>query len=192
MAPLSLTTILLALAPALALAGQPCRVFKKASHSREEVQKTIDAFLAAVGGVDNGSTPGAQGAGFRSVNWDAPIVPFLFPAQFFNLAVPRGLKYEVDGCDMAVSNPSPDDPTAALFKGDVRLDSFNRRNKQQFAPFSGERIFCPFEKSEVEAEFYVPGTLHEATTKAFGTVALDVDHFDRSVMTAYDVHGRAI
>lgn len=68
-----------------------CKVFYKASDKKWQVQNEINKFLNEIGGVDNASAPGDQGSGFRSINWDAGIVPFDFPSEFFNEDVTRGI-----------------------------------------------------------------------------------------------------
>ena len=87
-----------------------------------DIATTVADFQAALGGINNGNASGPIAEGFRQINWDANIVPFDMPGDFFNKTVTRGaeLTTGVDS-EFRVSNPDPADPGAP----DNRFDSIN-------------------------------------------------------------------
>lgn len=134
-----------------------------------DVNGAIADFQAAVGGADNGNASGSQANGFRSINWDAPIVPVFpnaFPADFFNnianFPPTRGLIVGAGGNGLNASN---DD-----------FASLNASYGAQFNAFSNANTFSPTSTNALWARFEVPNaTGVPAATAGFGAVFSDID-----------------
>src|SRR4030095_13075183 len=63
----------------------PPKVFQAAGPNSDSIQSSVDAFRAALKGVNNGNSPGPLLLGRREINWDgggnvdattAPVTPF--------------------------------------------------------------------------------------------------------------------
>lgn len=130
----------------------------------------ITNFQAALGGADNGNTAGSQATGFRSINWDAgivPVQPALFPFDFFNnanLAPPtRGLIVGAGGNQLLASNND--------------FLNLNADYPNQFNTFSGNNTFSAASTQNLWARFEIPGTTGvPAAVTGFGAVFCDVDN----------------
>ena len=134
---------------------------------------TVDFYRDQVGGPNNGNALGPIAGGRREINWDAGIVPFDMPGDFFNSPpTTRGAVLSTPGSGFAVSDPSDSDDPAF---GDKEFNSFDAGNPIQFTTFSADRLFTAVGSTEVEVTFFVPGTDTQGTVDAFGAVFTDVD-----------------
>jgi hypothetical protein len=139
------------------------------SSGTANVNQSIADFQATVGGVDNANASGSQATGFRSVNWDAPIVPVFpnaFPPDFFNnianFPPTRGLVVGAVGNGL---NASDDD-----------FASLNADYADEFNAFSGTKTFSPTSTNVLYARFEVPNaTGVPGSHVGFGAVFSDVD-----------------
>lgn len=139
------------------------------SSGTANVNQSITEFQALIGGSANGNTAGSQATGFRSVNWDAGIVPVFpdaFPFDFFNNAntapPTRGLIVGAGGNGL---NASDDD-----------FASLNPNYADEFEAFSTAKTFSPTSTNILWANFEIPGaTGVPAATAGFGAVFSDVD-----------------
>ncbi len=147
-----------------------------------DIQATVDAFRAALGDPNNGNAPGAQPAGRREINWDADIVPFDFPGDFFNTVVTRGAVFSTPGTGFRVSNDGIDN----------EFDTFNPTYPDQFTTFSSPRLFSALNSTTVEGHFFISGTDSPATVSGFGAVFTDVDDIGSSWIDFYDGIGRRL
>lgn len=166
------STDLIAPAPAQAQAAG-FRTF--AASGATDVPTRIAEFQTFLGGADNGNTSGTQATGFRSVNWDAGIVPVhpaAFPSDFFNnianfpptrgLVVGTGPGNGLVAFDMSVPASSP--------------SNINANYADEFAAFSDFKTFSPSGTNILWARFEVPnGTGVPAGHTGFGVVFSDVD-----------------
>ena len=128
----------------------------------------MDEFRVLLGSVLN-TTPG-QTSGRREINWDG--VPDSFslkriPSDFFNPLEPgapaarqRGLIYSGSTDARVSSNAFSDlDPS----------------NANEFAPFSGTKVFSAVSSNIWNVDFQVAGESTTASIKGFGAVFSDVD-----------------
>jgi hypothetical protein len=130
------------------------------------------AFQAAIGGANNGSGTGIFANGFRAINWDgvpdAHAEPNLLPADFFNIASPRGVVLITPGSGVAVSaNAASGTP--------VNFGNINAAYAGNFVAFSPVRLFSPIDSNIVQIYFYVPGTTTPAMVGGFGAIFNDVE-----------------
>lgn len=143
-------------------------------------------YQAALGDPNNGNAPGQQPAGRREINWDAGIVPFDMPGDFFNTTVPRGAEFTTDaGSEFRVSNP----PDTAPGAPDNEFDSINASYPDQFSTFSPQRLFTPVETNVLDIRFFESGTETPATVNGFGAVFTDVDLPDVTKLEFFDLAG---
>ena len=160
------------------------------SHNAEGLEGTVNAFQALLGGDNNGNAAGPIANGRRQINWDAGVVPFDMPANFFNNAgvfpPTRGAVFSTNaGNEFRVSNSNlvknPGDPVDNLF------DSLNSDYANQFISFSNDRIFTPVGTNVMNVKFFVPATDIAATVKGFGAVFTDVDIAGTTKLDFYNV-----
>lgn len=159
-------------------------VGKKTSHNSAGLEYAIRAFRATMGGDDNGNTAGPLNYGHRSINWDAPIVPFDMPANFFNKPpTTRGAVFQAWPPKFAVSNPSGSWPK------DDKFSSLNERASRSFITFSPKRLFTPVHTNTVSTTFQIPGKYTPAAVAGFGAVFVDVDKPYTTYLKMYDYRG---
>lgn len=191
---LAIAASALCIAPSISFAApQPSyQVFSSAGSSPVSIQHTVDVFRAALGEPNNGNTVGQQVAGRREINWDAAIVPFKMPGNFFNTVVTRGAQFTTPAWSrFRVSNPVATDATAPS-GGDNEFSSINPTYPHQFKTFSPNRLFTPIGTNIVEVKFFVVGTKTPATVKGFGAVFTDVDLPNSSKLDFYDRYGNLL
>jgi hypothetical protein len=143
-------------------------VFQATGPDAASIQGTVDQFRTALGGVNNGNTPGPLATGRREINWDGGgstatsigSTPF---DVFLNI---RGGRFTTDGAGFLQSPPSG----LGDFFGNPLYAAI-------FRSFSPVRLFAPIDSNLTEAQFFIPGTNAgtPATTRAFGVVFTDVD-----------------
>ncbi len=156
-----------------------------------DIDGAVTAFQAALGDPNNGNAPGPIANGRRQINWDAGVVPFDMPGDFFNTTVPRGAEFSTPGSGFRVSNPDVADPTAPV-GGDNEFSSINPTYPDQFIPFSDPRLFTPFGSNIVDVNFFVPGTDTPATVTGFGAIFTDIDLDDSTKIDIFDIKGNNI
>src|SRR6058998_3258420 len=159
--------------------GQTPTVFQAAGPNAASIQSSVDAFRAALGGLNNGNAPGPLATGRREINWDGggantttdtPVTPF---NVFLNT---RGGQFTTPGTGLSQAPPSggPQGGLAVLFN--------NPTYGTIFSTFSPLRLFTPVGSNITAALFFVPGTNGDvpATVSGFGAVFTDVDQPDGS------------
>ncbi len=178
----------LALTPTTSFAASI--VFADAGADAASIADTVDDFRTALGEPDNINELGPIAEGRREINWDAGIVPFDMPGDFFNTTVPRGAEFTTDaGSEFRVSNPiNPDDPGFP----DNEFDSINPTYPDQFITFSPERLFTAVDTNVMDVHFFVSGTDTPATTNGFGAIFTDVDLADSTLLEFFDIDGNVI
>ena len=142
-------------------------------------------FQAALGDPNNGNSPGPLGAGRRQINWDAGIVPFDMPPDFFNNpAFPptRGAEFSTLNNEFRVSNDGIDN----------EFDTFNPSNPDQFQTFSAPRLFAPLDSNVFEISFFVPATNRQASVAGFGAIFTDVDFALTTSIDFFDPDGASL
>lgn len=159
-------------------------VFSKAVRFRGQLTGTVNRFRAVLGGDDNGNSPGLA-SGHRSINWDAPVVPFNMPGDFFKNTVTRGAEFlAVEGA-FAVSNPSKSDPA---WVSDFEFSSFDPAFPKLFRTFSPKRLFTPVKSNRVTAVFSVPASAagDRAAVSGFGAIFTNVAVPGKTFLHFYD------
>lgn len=154
--------------------------------SDADISDTVAAFQLALGNPNNGNAAGPFGDGRRQINWDAGIVPFDMPADFFNNpAFPptRGAVFSnSNNNEFRVSNDGIDN----------EFDSFNPDNPNQFDTFSAPRLFAPIGTNVFDVNFFVPASNTPATVNGFGAIFSDVDLADSTIVELFDVNDQLI
>ncbi|WP_299415800.1 calcium-binding protein [Acaryochloris sp. IP29b_bin.148] len=157
--------------------------------STGDISSVVAEFQAALGEPNNGNDSGPIAEGRRQIDWDADIVPFDMPGDFFNTTVTRGAEFITDAdSEFRVSNPTNDDPGAP----DNEFDSINATYPDQFQTFSDPRLFTPSGSNVTEVEFFVSGSNVRATSSGFGAVFTDVDLADSTKIEYFDIDGNLL
>ncbi len=144
---------------------------KAAGATPADIQQTVDQFRSDLGTL-NANVVGSLGSGRREVNWDGVPDQFdspnAFPAAFFNTNSPRGVVFKTDGTGFQnSSNTASGVP--------VRFGNINPAYTTEFSTFSPQRLFTPIGSTQMDVNFFVPGSTTSATTRGFGVVFTDVD-----------------
>lgn len=160
-------------------------VFSQTAAHAKKLDSTILKFRATLGGEDNGNVAG-KAKGHRSINWDAPIVPFNMPGDFFKNTVTRGAEFRAAKGKFAVSNPSPKDPSGVH---DNEFSSFDRRFPSLFQTFSPKRLFTPAKGNKVLVLFSVPKSNKHAFVSGFGAIFTNVAEIGKTFLIFYDEKG---
>lgn len=147
------------------------------------LENAITSYRAALGGQDNGNAAGPLLYGHRSINWDAPAVPFYMPGDFFKRVVTRGAEFRTVGGRFAVSNPSATDPSGVK---DIRFSSFDKRFPFRFTTFSAPRLFTSVKSNVFKAFFSIPAKNRKATVSGFGAIFTNVRVPRRTKISYYD------
>jgi hypothetical protein len=165
-------------------------VFQAAGPNAASIQSMVDAFRAAIGGVNNGNTAGPISEGRREINWDGSgsTATSIVPTPFDGFLLTRGSRFTTRGDGFV---QAPVEGLAATFN--------NPSYATEFKAFSPVRLFSPLESNVTTAQFFVPGRDDAATTKAFGAVFSDVDqqngiwgHGSTTVLLFYGVYGNLL
>jgi len=168
----------------------PPIVFQAAGPSIASIQSMVDAFRAALGGVNNLNVPGPLLEGRREINWDGggSTATSIVPTPFDGFLVTRGGRFTTPGSGFV---QAPVEGLADVFK--------NPNYATSFGAFSPVRLFSPTDGYVTFARFFVPGGGElPAATRGFGVVFSDVDlasgkkNVQGSSMTLYDAHGRRL
>jgi hypothetical protein len=155
--------------------------------SAEELVPAFEAFRSLLGGENNNNNPFSSEEGHRQINWDADIVPFDMPGDFFAATVTRGLTLQTpDGTgEFRVSNP----PQLSGI-GDDKFDSIVGSLASQFQQFSPLRLFAPLEENEVIVKFVDAGNIGTpAAVTGFGAVFTGVTFAEETKMEFFDADG---
>lgn len=159
-------------------------VFSKAAGHAGDLKHIISDFRHFLGGADNGNSPGLA-HGHRSINWDADVVPFKMPGDFFKNTVTRGAEFLAVEGDFAVSNPAKHDPSGVV---DDEFSSFHPVFPKLFQTFSPKRLFTPVKSNRVTAVFSVPASKYgdRAAVSGFGAVFTNVAVHGKTFLNFYD------
>jgi hypothetical protein len=172
-------------AKAIAVEVAPPVVFQAAGPNAATIQSAIDQFRLALGGANNGNTPGPLATGRREINWDGggnnpATSPGPTPFQVFLAG--RGADITTPGSGFVQATP------AGLADTFVNPDLGGI-----FQAFSPLRLFAPIGSNVTDVAFFLPGGANiEAETSAFGVVFSDVDREDTTKVKYFDSHGRLI
>jgi hypothetical protein len=155
-------------------------VYQAAGPDAASIAGIFEAFRAALGGDNNGNSPGPLATGHRQINWDggnsdpltavtsAPVTPFVV---FQNT---RGATFTTSGTGLSQGPPAGggDGGFANLVGNPTYGDTFTF--------FSPARLFSPVDSNFTDGVFSVPGTggTVPATVRGFGAVFADVDKPD--------------
>ena len=145
-------------------------VFQAAGPSIASIQSSVDEFRAALGIVNNGSTPGPLTEGHREINWDGGGSTATSPAAtpFAGFQLTRGALFVTPGDGFVQAPPSG---LAEQF-GNPSYETI-------FQPFSPVRLFSAVGSTVTNSLFFVPGFPDQhATVRGFGAVFTDVDRPD--------------
>jgi hypothetical protein len=146
----------------------------------------MSAFLAAIGGANNGSGTGIYANGFRAINWDgvpdSRAAPNLLPSDFYNVTSPRGAVLITPGSGVAASaNAASGTP--------VNFGNINPAYTSNFVVFSPQRLFTPIDSNILQIYFYKPGTTLPAMVRGFGAVFNDVESANTTSIRYFGIDG---
>jgi hypothetical protein len=163
-------------------------VFQAAGPTPASIQSMVDAFRAALGGVNNGNVAGPLANGRREINWDGggSTATSSAPTPFDGFLNNRGARFTTLGTGFV---QAPAEGIAETF-AEPSFASI-------FQPFSPVRLFSAVDSNVTLARFFVPGGGElPATTRAFGAIFTDVDTQSRQKMVTnvsfFDEHGRVL
>ena len=168
----NLELALLALCLLLPTGARAFTIFSASGPNAASITPTVDAFRAALGGINNGNNAGPLPTGRREINWDgggppvingtAPVTPFIVFQDS------RGATFTTSGTGLT---------QAAATGGLLSLDLINPQYATLFAPFSANRLFAPIGANDTLGVFSLPGTggAVPAGVAGFGAVFSDVD-----------------
>jgi hypothetical protein len=159
------------------------------------IQSTVDAFRAALGEPNNGSSPGPLPVGRREINWDGggpPVADTTAPVTPFDVFLQtRGARFITPGTGLSQAPPEggPQGGLAALFN--------NPTYGTIFSTFSPLRLFTPVGSNITEALFFIPGSNGgtQALVRGFGAVFTDVDNQNlrrRTIIEYYDANNKLL
>jgi hypothetical protein len=167
------------LVPAAA-AASPIQ-FTAAGATAGDIQATVQAFRDAIGGVNNGNTAGAQGAGRREINWDGggSLLTAEGDTPFTNFQS-RGSIFTTPGSGFLQATADQPDGLADRFMQPDYATEFER--------FSEARLFVPEDSNITDGFFSVPGSngALPAVVRAFGAVFSDVDIANATTIQFFD------
>jgi hypothetical protein len=177
------TVFRLSMAAALAFVPnvQRADVVVRTAPNSASVQATIGQFIGDLGGVNNGSTPGPLGSGFRSINWDGVSDAGSAPNNLApNAFSGRGAIFATEGTGFQVS--------AGTSSGNpVRFGNIDSSYPTTFQAFSAEKLFTPLGANTMDITFVVPGVPSMAAwVNGFGAVFADVDVAGATSMDFFD------
>lgn len=137
---------------------------------------SVQAFVSAIGGVNNGGTPSPQPSGFRTVNWDGVKLDgtdfggntfVIDPQKTVGMPVNR---FQERGATFSRVNAVSGDGFADVNPGVTGV----------LTAFTAANDFAPFNTHEVDLNFVLP-SLHTtsaapAGTRGFGAIFINVRH----------------
>jgi hypothetical protein len=144
------------------------------------IQPTIDAFTAAIGGVNNGNAAGPLAGGRREINWDGggAVTATVTAGALGAFTNTRGGTFTTPGTGF-LQTPLTD----------VALTGIQASYATTFSAFSPVRIFTPTGSNFTDVSFSLPGSAGAtpATVSAFGAVFSDVDLANTTTIEAFDL-----
>jgi hypothetical protein len=162
-------------------------IFSASGPDTASITPTVDAFRAALGGINNGNNPGPLPTGRREINWDGAALPPTFDGTapvtpFTVFQNTRGATFTTSGTGLT---------QAAATGGLLSLDLINPQYATLFAPFSPNRLFAPIGANDTLGVFSIPGTggAVPAGVAGFGAVFSDVDLPDVTAIGFFTVGG---
>ena len=162
-------------------------VFSDTAADAHGLNHTVLKFRETLGGENNNNLFGPLARGHRIINWDAAMVPFDMPGDFFNTEVTRGAVFRTKTGEFRVSNPVDEDIV------DDRFDSIvGKRIARMFVRFSLFRLFTPLNSNKMTMTFRIPakdGLGDRATSSGFGAVFTDVDLKKLTSLSFFDKKG---
>ena len=163
---------------------EPPVVFQAAGPTVASIQSMVDAFRAALGGINNGNAAGPITGGRREINWDGGGSTATSPAPtpFDGFLVNRGARFTTSGSGFV---QAPVEGLAATFG--------NPQYANAFQPFSAVRLFSAVNSNRTDTRFFIPGGGElPATTTGFGAIFSDVDTPQRTFVKFYDINGKLL
>lgn len=152
------------------------------------ITPTVDAFRAAIGGLNNMNAAGPLTGGRREINWDGgggvtTTTPGGTP--FNGFLQTRGASFTTPGTGFVQATPGGLD--SFFGRGDGLYDL-------SFDAFSLERVFTAVSSNIFDTTFFVPGTngAIPAGVSAFGAVFLDVDTANASSLEFFSLTGASL
>jgi hypothetical protein len=116
-----------------------------------DILATVNSLRAAIGGVNNGNTPGAQGAGRREINWEGGGSDATIDGETpFTTFQTRGSIFTTDGTGFQQATA---DGVGGLDEQFPLLDY-----DTEFVRFSEKRLFVPVDGRTTDGYFSVPGS----------------------------------
>lgn len=162
------------------------KVFTDTSGNSAGLSGTVAGYRRGLGGVDNANDAGPLAKGHRSINWDADVVPFNMPGNFFKVTVTRGAEFLAKGGKFVVSNPPHSAPS---YVADNRFSSFNKVFPKLFRTFSPKRLFTSVKSNKFTGLFTVPVRGDKAIVTGFGAVFTNVVLKRTTTIWFYDSKG---
>jgi hypothetical protein len=162
--------------------------FSAAGTDVASITPTVNAFRAAIGGVNNANAAGPLATGRREINWDGgggvvATAPAGTPFNGFQNT--RGALFTTPGTGFVQATPGGLDTFFGRADGLYDLT---------FDAFSLERVFTPVASNITDTTFFIPGSggTSPATVTAFGAVLADVDQANISSLQFFDVNGASL
>lgn len=178
------------LALGLVLSARPALAssitFSATGTDAASITPTVNAFRAAIGGINNANTAGPLPDGRREINWDGGGAATTSTVGALNTFQNiRGALFTTPGTGFLQAPPSGLD--TFFGRGDALYDNI-------FDPFSAQRVFTPVGSNITDVTFFVPGTngATSATVTAFGAIFSDVDTANVSSLQFFDINGASM
>jgi hypothetical protein len=143
-----------------------------------DIPAAIDAFRAALGGADNGVTPGPLLTGRREITWDdvpdTLATPNAIPYDYYVNTSPRGFYFSEASPQFHRVSARTGNPSATP----VRFADVDPAYAGYFTPYSGERMLAQFNGNLIGVSLKTPGLgllTPAGLTQGFGVVFTDVN-----------------
>ena len=168
----------------------PFTVISATSPNSIGLNTSFELYRTLLGGVNNGNSIEILPTGHRQINWDAPIVPFNMPPDFFVRNITRGQNSRSSNNMFVVSNPVNNTVNGP----DNLFDSINKDVAANLQAFTQKRLFALLGSTTIYIEFSVPGApfTSRATVQGFGSVFVDVNEENLTNMIFYAKSGCVI
>jgi hypothetical protein len=162
--------------------------FSAAGADIASITPTVNAFRAAIGGINNVNAPGPLGGGRREINWDGGggvTATAAVGTPFNGFQNTRGALFTTPGTGFVQATPGGLDTFFGRADGLYNLS---------FDAFSPERVFTAVGSNIMDTTFFVPGTngASPAAVTAFGAVFSDVDLANISSLEFFGIDGSSL